>query len=499
MKPKTAFRSFLTSVIVAAGSCIMQAQYAEDALRFSQYGFNPSARTLGMGGVAVGVADDFSALFANPAGLAQLRSYEFSIGLGRSSFNNDVTYLGTLTPSGNSATNLSHIGIVYPIPTARGSLTFAFGYGRVADYTSIATIDGTNPNNSIIQTLTPSTNLNTLSATARRDFLDNDVMYQLYLADVDTLSAIQRLVPLVRGGLRQTATVLEGGGMNSWSFGGAVDIAKNLSLGITVNFQSGSYSYDRKFVETDPSNIYNSYVYLTSTDLERFTWESTIRSDLSGFNALFGLMYRRPGRLRIGASVRTPTTYEISENFTDNYESRFDNGDAPPPMTSSGSTKYKVVTPMVLSAGVSVQPVDWLALAGDAEYTDWTQTQFDSDNPDLVEENRNMKLSYFRDTWNLRGGAEVTLFDLGLKLRGGVGYNPSPYKVDASISDRNPVYYTAGAGFTFDGSTTINVGYAYGQWKTFRYNYQLAGAAQQPTTNESVGLHNIQVSLSYRF
>ncbi len=497
-------RSRVTSTLAAVAllgalASTARAQYAEDALRFSQFGLSPGARALGMGAVGVGLADDFSALFTNPAGLAQIRSFEFSAGLNHSSYGNDATYFGSLTSADNTATNLSSLGLVYPIPTSRGSLTFAFGYGRVANYTTGATIDGTNPYSSIIQSLVPTTNLNTLSAADRQSLLDNDVAYQLYLADVDTLSAIQRLVPLVGGGLRQTATILEGGGINSWSFGGSMDIARNLSLGITLNFQTGSYSYDRQYVETDPSNLYNSYVYLTSTDLNRFSWESTIRSDLTGFNALFGLMYRNPGKYRVGLTYRTPTTYDVSETYSDSYKSFFDNGDAPPPMDFNGSTKYKVVTPSVLSVGATLQPMEWLLLSGDAEYTDWTQVQFDSNSPDLIDENRLIKTSYFRDTWNLRGGVEVALFDIGLRLRAGAIYEPSPYKADANIASRNPIYYTGGAGFTIDGNTTINVAYVYGTWKTFRYNYQLAGVAQQAVTSESIVSQNMQIGLAYRF
>ena len=59
------------------------------------------------------------------------------------------------------------------------------------------------------------------------------------------------------------------------------------------------------------------------------------------------------------------------------------------------------MTPTVLSGGISVQPLDWLLLAGDAEYTDWTQMEFDSNNPDLIQENRNIK-NWMRATTNLR-------------------------------------------------------------------------------------------------
>jgi len=58
----------------------LQAQYAEDALRYSQLGLGVSARELGWVTRPLWCYD-YSALFWNPAGLALERDNEFSIGL----------------------------------------------------------------------------------------------------------------------------------------------------------------------------------------------------------------------------------------------------------------------------------------------------------------------------------------------------------------------------------------------------------------------------------
>ena len=64
-------------------------------------------------------------------------------------------------------------------------------------------------------------------------------------------------------------------------------------------------------------------------------------------------------------SLRTPTTFEISETFNNDGQSVFDDGRYEF-FSTGGSTNYKVVTPLVLSCGMSVQPIDWVLLAGDA-------------------------------------------------------------------------------------------------------------------------------------
>jgi long-subunit fatty acid transport protein len=295
----------------------------------------------------------------------------------------------------------------------------------------------------------------------------------------------------INGNVQQKGTVREGGGMNSWSFGGAIDVAPNLSIGITLNFFSGSYTYDREYSEIDSKNFYTVF----PNDFNYWTYTNTIKSDLSGFNALFGLMYRSPGKYKIGATVRIPTTYEISETFTDDGFSEFDNGETRS-ASNVGETKYKVVTPLVISGGISVQPIDWLLLAGDAEYTDWTQMEFDTDNSDLLDENRLIKKS-MRETWNLRGGAEVSIWQIGLKLRAGIEWKPSPWKDDKTENDQ--MNYTTGIGFMLDESSMVNASYSYGSWKTFRNNYTLNSSIISRTSEELVKTQTISLTFSHRF
>jgi long-subunit fatty acid transport protein len=316
----------------------------------------------------------------------------------------------------------------------------------------------------------------------------------VYLAELDTVKA--QLYPLVKDNVQQEGVVREGGGLNNWSLGGAIDIAKNLSLGAGFNLLSGSYTYDRVYTENDSKGLYQTYdPKARKTDFDRFRYQSTINSDISGYNMLIGLMYRKQGRYKIGFTVRTPTSYEISEDFSEVGTAWYDNGDRYE-MKKPGSTKYNVRTPVVLGGGASFQVTDWMMLAGDAEYTDWTQMEFTNDNPDLIEENRVIR-DVMQATTNLRGGAEFTLFDLGLKLRGGVVYNPSPYKGDPK--DYDQLYYTAGLGIVVDENVLLNASYAIGKWKTYRDNYYVPDLTPPSRTNESVNTQTLNVTLSYRF
>jgi long-chain fatty acid transport protein len=487
---KTFRKKYWLVIVMMIGFQIQlaNAQFAEDALRYSQLGLGVSARQLGMGNATVGGVNDYSALFWNPAGLALERDFEFTFGLSSHGYSDDVSYLGTKTSSNNSVVNLNNLGFVYPIPTVQGSLTFAFGFNRAANYTTTVAMDAFNPNSSFSQ------DIGLLS----RQPLSGNIPYQLYLANIDSFGNVSSIM---HGNVQQAINVIEGGGLNHWTSGGAIDIGKNLSFGTSLNFATGSYSYDQTVNENDSRNLYPASI--APDDFNQFSYESIINDDIKGFNMLFGLMYRKPGKYSIGFAIRTATMYEINETYTESASSQFKTPDSTGASTysyplNSNSIKYEVTTPYVLSGGVSVQPFEWLLLAGDVEYTDWTQMELSADGVDFSAQNSRIK-NQMRATTNLRGGAEVSLWKLGLKLRGGVIYNPSPWKGDPASRDQ--LYYTGGIGYLLDERTTIDAGFAYGTWKTLRsnYSYSASGYTYDASTDETITTSNFNVTLMYRF
>jgi long-subunit fatty acid transport protein len=463
--------------LLAGSAGTANAQFAEDVLRFSQPGLGVGAKWLSFGNAAVGQVDDYSALFWNPAGLANLRSYEFSFGLSYLGYGNEATYLGNTTSAYSSAVNLNSIGLAVPVPTVQGSLTIALGFGRYSNFKSIADFGGFNRSNSIVQSM-----------------LDQDLPYAIYLAGTDSATGLP--VPYVTGNVQQNALVNESGGVNNWSFGAAIDIAKDLAIGATFNYASGSYEYDREFEETDSRNFYAGP---PPDDFHRFRYSSTINSSLSGVNGLFGVMYRAKGLMRFGFTFRTPTYFWIREDFGDRGVSQFDptSPDAGPfEADYPGVTEYEITTPMIISGGAALNFFDFLTVAADAEYTDWTQMKFETSNATLQEENRLIKRIY-RPTVNLRGGAELNLLGSGVRLRAGLIWNPSPYEDDPVEFDK--VYLTAGAGFEFSGNVVLEIAYARGFWETFRDNYYLPNVSEASRTTESVTTDNANITLKARF
>ena len=472
---------------LALFSASSSAQFKEDALRLALPGIGAGARALGLGDAYTGVANDYSALFWNPAGLAQIQNTEASFGLSHVNGSNQGTLFSNQRSYSNNSTNVNTAGFAYPVPVRRGNFVIAFGFSRQANFSSGLQFSGFNPSSSIIQYYSPD-----------GQFYPSDFTLPEFLALAAADTVTGRFVSPITGNLTQSGTVTESGGLNNWSAAAAADVTQDISLGVTLTGISGSYRYDRAYREQDLAGHYTNFSVPVDGvnqlfDISEVDINDFIEGDISGFNAKFGFMYRVPDRFRLGLAIKTPTWYHVTENYGTSATSFFHNGDVLPadgPYQTTGSDEYDVHTPWVFSAGASVMLQD-LMLTGSVDLTDWTQLEFANATPVVMEENQIIKTA-FTTTADLGAGAEYTLPGPGLRLRAGYMFRPSPYKNDPSSYDRN--YVTGGLGIPLGGSTMLDLAYAHGWWKTEVLNY--AGGS---TTLEKIATNNILMTFAFRF
>ncbi len=462
------------------------AQFPEDALRLSFPGLGVGARTLGMGMAYTGVANDFSATYWNPAGLGQMRLNEISLGLDYVSYGNTGTLFGNDQSFTNSGTNLNSLGMVYSVPTTRGSLVFSLGYGRQTDFTTGLSFRGFNPQSSIIQSWAPD------GQTTNNP--SGNLAYELYLANADSLGPnLYRWDSKILNNVTQSGKVLEGGGLNNVSVAAAVEATPNLYLGATLSFITGSYSYTRNYYEDDLKNLYTVLPF----DFNSLSLLETVESDLSGFTAKLGLLYKFGPGSRLGVAIKTPSWVTVRETYSQSGSSSFDNGDSYSFTTADQvQNEYDVVTPFEFSVGIS-HTISDLMLAADIDYSDWTQIEFRNADQRLLDLNTTMK-ELFRPTANFKVGAEYEFPTGGVRLRGGFAYLPSPYNGDPS--DFAHKYATGGIGFIVENSVAFDIGYAYGWWDNYIVNYDQT--LNEPTPSkvmESVSTNNVIATVSYRF
>jgi len=458
-----------------------EAQFLEDALRLDYGMLGSGGRALSMGTAYLPIANDFSATFYNPAGLAQIRKFEISGGLRHTSFNNDASYLGNITGYRASSTNLDNLGLVIPVPTVQGSLTFAIGYNRVNDFTQVTSFEAFNENDSIIPDL----------------FLTRDEMsYYLYLSDEFGATPFT-------GYLQQYGTQEEFGSVNNWSFSGGIEVVPNFFLGTTLNLISGRYQHTFIFEEEDTRNEYDTF----PDDFEYLYVEDNIDARLSGVNAIFGGLFNLNNIFSFGATIQTPTRYSIEEDYSTYGRSRFtsidDEGFNTYEDDFSAFIDYDVSTPWKFGVGASFS-LAGLTVAGAIDYQDWSQLEFRNAPSEIMSINRTIRES-LEPTTNLRAGAEFKFPMIPLAVRGGFIHQPSPYVDAPSKLNRN--YLTGGIGIEIQDAIYLDLAIIRGMWESELtiYDYDIWNESQgmwQAVTrivDEDNTKNSIVFSFRYRF
>jgi hypothetical protein len=289
---------------------------------------------------------------------------EFAGGLNYSKFNNSASFFGNKTDYSNSDTKLDQISFAFPFPTMRGSLVFAVGYNRDRDFNGALKFNGfNNSNTSMIQALSGK----------------DDLPYYLFLTDANGNT------PSINGQLNQDGTTLSSGSIGRWAFSGAVEVARNVFVGATVNVISGNFQRSRDYYEEDVKGIYRN-VQTDPTDASTlgfnlFYLNDILDWDISGWDANVGVLYQARTSadyaLRFGADIKFPTSYTVKEKYTVTGSARFASvtRDLTDPIVSE--IEYDISTPYVFSGGVAFG-YKGLIFSGGLSFIDYTQMEFSS-------------------------------------------------------------------------------------------------------------------------
>ncbi|MFQ6032805.1 MAG: hypothetical protein ACE5K2_07785 [Candidatus Zixiibacteriota bacterium] len=118
-----------------------------------------------------------------------------------------------------------------------------------------------------------------------------------------------------------------------------------------------------------------------------------------------------------------------------------------------------------------------LILAGDLNYTDWTQMEYKRLDV-KAEANRVIKDTY-REVLRWHLGGEYLVPQIGTRFRIGYFQNPFPYESKWIKSDRH--YFTGGVGFLIDQVMTVDLALVHGSWEFNNFSTDLAS---KYTTNQ---------------
>ena len=433
----------IVSKVVTLGVviCLSGSSPAQEEIFSLGMQLGTGARAIAMGGAYTSVGGDFSASFWNPAALADIRRVEFYGSLSHLMRQNTVEFGvpfdSAINESEENFTKFNSAGLVYPVPTERGSLVFSFGYNQVKSF-------------------------------------DSNFDFRAFNFSPDD-------------SVNQAWKELETGSLNTWTASGAMAVSPNTSVGIGLNFWTGGSDFHTTFREVDIEDIY--------ADFENFTRDDGLKTNISGFNVKFGGLIDLP-LLRLGATISTPITFKVKEHFFTSEELLDDNLDLAEEFFDEGFFEYRIKSPWTFTGGASLNLLNFV-FSGDVEYNDWTQIRYKSEPPfegvTQTEANLSIRDNY-RATTRIRLGGEFTLPLTGLSFRAGYFRDPSMFQ--GASSDEDKQFYSAGIGFLVDKQVRLDVAFVHGFWKNF--NQGLPGTDDISDYVEDIKVNKAFVSLTFR-
>ncbi|HET6244873.1 MAG: hypothetical protein H0V01_06720 [Bacteroidetes bacterium] len=430
-------------IIVSAG--ILQAQTADDALRYSQFNVFGTSRYSSMGGAFGALGGDISVSSTNPAGLAIYRRSEFTLTPSVFARNVNSTFQNQNSGDNDINLNFNNIGFVganvFDSPSAGGwvSTAFSFGYNRTNNFDSNTLLRGENRNSSLLDVFVNQANSRGGLSPDQLNPFGAFLAYQANLIfDVDTLNGFEYTSDIPNGGREgvfQRKSIIASGGMGEAFFSFAGNYDDRLYLGGTIAYSTVRYNYfstHREEAFPDTTHI-----------LESFTYTDEYRTTGGGVNLKIGALYRVFDWFRLGVAIHTPTFYSLSDTYANTITSRFKPNYTFLDTTASatGSFNYSLTTPMRAIGSFAIIIAKQGLISADYEVVNYSSAMFSAPKTDFADVNMVIR-DNLTSTSNLRVGAEWR-FD-PFALRAGYSLQGNPYRSDFNQGSINN--YTIGFG-----------------------------------------------------
>ncbi|MEE2658327.1 MAG: outer membrane protein transport protein [Candidatus Latescibacterota bacterium] len=434
----------ITTLTLCASAVLAQEERAID--NFAGIG----VRSMGMGGAFTGVADDFTAVFWNPAGLAQMQKREVYVALSRNAIENESRLGGVQAAADLSNTRFGSLGFVYPYPVQRGAFVVAAGFNRVKDFDWTLRIVGSTDSLSIDDTF------------------------------------------IHEGELTLTTAAV------------AVDVTPSVSLGLSLSLIQGENERSKEFVSIDTADFFFESRFLDRynfSDEYEPTWTATLGAMLR--------VPRREPRLRVGASVTTGPTHSISYVRRAPPDTAFslieyDDGRVKSESSVNFKDSYELSLPISFSLGGSYRLAPSLMVAASLYATEWSQTEYFGEDELELRSNTSFEDQY-DDVLRYHLGVEWQVPIAAVDLRAGYYTDPLSFvgprdPSKAPDPQANPMirslqertFLTFGAGAYLEEAVKVDAAFTRGR-------YEQAEGVDNNELREKVTVNRVFFGVSYRF
>ncbi len=444
---------------------IVSGQDYRDILRYSNAMPLGTARFTSMGGAFSALGGDMSVMAYNPAGTGIYRRSDIGLTLGWTSTNVESTYNGTVIEADNMNMHLSNIGFVVANPLRDDSewkfVNIGISYNQLANFDRMVDMEGYNGDNSYLDIETYELNEGYVKPD-ESPFFNSTVIF------LDTVNGeISFYNDYNRSGLygaNITKSIQERGRIGEWNFNISANYNDILFIGASVGVESINYRQTSIYSEYPTAGVPN-------IALVNFSYKEHFYTKGSGANLKLGLIYKPIQQLRIGASLRTPTIYHLTDLYYEELTAAIATPDIyyPEYLSPEYESSWMAVKPFVFTGSGAVVIGKYGTVSAEIDVLDYGKMNLSSDDYDFKSENRVIKETFER-TYNLRTGAEVRAGLL--TLRGGFAFYQSPYKPEYENSYAHTYQISGGAGMKTE-RVYFDIAYLYRTKNEKHYLYDM--------------------------
>ncbi len=441
-------------------SSIIYAQVPEDAIRYSFYPQNGTARNLAIGGAMGSLGGDLNATFVNPAGLGFYKTGEFVLTPGYFLNNNKFNFRETASQNKKNNFGFGTSGVVIGYGDRnnnRSNNAFSFAVTQTANFNNHIQYSGLNNYSSFSEQFAEEfakardENGNQYSINAvlnTNSPLPYGAAPALYTYLIDTVRVNGLLQ--VKGApeyildagqaLKQEMDKTTKGGIYELAIGLAHNSKDKWYFGATLAIPIVSYSSNTTFKESDTSSN-------TSNHFKQFEYNDNFKTTGVGGKIILGVIYRPQDYIRIGLAIHTPTYMSLKDKRTTSLSTTVENPVNSYSVSSQtftndqpGENQYSQNTPFkaILSASYVFREIENVKkqrafITADVEYVHHRGSKFKSNEEEPTERDKqyykdltSVVKAYYKGNFNFRVGGELKFNVVMARL--GFAYYGNPYK-----------------------------------------------------------------------
>ncbi|MBL7842926.1 MAG: hypothetical protein JNK44_03615 [Cyclobacteriaceae bacterium] len=433
---------------------IAQSQnFVQNALLFSSTLPGGSARIQGLGGAQIALGGDFSLAYSNPAGLGMYNRSEFAISAAVNTNQLGTTYFNNADNQSLSKFNIPSLSLVLHTPKNTSGFiggTFGISLTRTNDFNGSMQYGGENPNTSIIDYFIDQANGRTTSQfdEGQSNFnTPTGLAYYNYLIGpkniLDPPGPNNQYFTDVAGIALQRESITTKGATNQWSISYGGNYNDKIFFGAGVGIATLRYESSTTYSEVFEQDV-----------LFDLKLDEGVSIEGTGFNATLGVTLRPANALQLGASLTTPTYYQLTSVYNAEMYTRWDSfdyyADGSVILTNEFATTdeggvftdYSLTTPLKFSTGAAFFLKNGFITA-DVEFTSPAKAKYGSGSGgfSFSDENAVIETAY-QSVVNFRLGGEYRYKIF--RFRAGYGLLGNPYQ-NENITHSNK-YWSTGIG-----------------------------------------------------